>query len=98
MVFPVIIPITIVAVLGISGYLVYNFIIKDFLVNKSVSDTLKKYAIKKTPFEITKEYYQNKGESLSDQDVSQLVKRYKKEEPEQFLAMYDSIREQSKTD
>jgi len=98
MVFVAIIPLTIVAVLGISGYLVYNFIIKDFLVNKSVNDTLKKYAIKKTPFEITKEYHQNKGESLSDQEVSNLVKRYKKEEPEQFLAMYDSIREQSKTD
>ena len=70
----------------------------DFLINRSVNDTLKKYAIKKTPYEIIKEYYQNKGESLSDQDISRLVKQYKREEPEQFLAMYDSIREKSKTD
>ncbi|MDH3277726.1 MAG: hypothetical protein OEL77_06265 [Nitrosopumilus sp.] len=98
MVFVAIIPLTVVAILGIAGYLVYRFIILDFLINRSVNDTLKKYAIKKTPYEIIKEYYQNKGESLSDQDISRLVKQYKREEPEQFLAMYDSIREKSKTD
>jgi len=98
MVFVAIIPLTIVASLGIAGYLIYRFIIWDFMINKSLNDTLKKYAIKKTPFEIMDEYYQNKGQSLSPQEISRLVKRYKREEPEQFLAMYDSIREKSKTD
>ena len=98
MVFIAIIPITIVAVLGISGYLIYSFIIKNILVNKSVNDTLKRYSIKKTPFEITKEYHQNKGESLSDQEIWRRVKQYKRNEPEQFLAMYDSIRDKSKSD
>ena len=97
MAFVVIIPLTIVAILGISGYLLYRFVIFDYLSNKSVNDTLRRYDIKKTPFEITKEYHENKGESLSDQEVWHRVKQYKKKEPEQFLAMYDSIREDSET-
>ncbi len=97
MVFVIIIPLTIVAFLGLTGYLVYRFVLSDYLSNKSVKDTLRKYGINKTPFEIIKEYYENKGEHLSDQDVWRRVKQYKKKEPEQFLAMYDSIRENSKT-
>jgi len=97
MAFVVIIPITIVAILGIAGYLVYRFVIFDFLSSKSVNDTLKKYDIKKTPFEIIQEYHQNKGETLSSQEISRLEKQYKRNEPEQFLAMYDSLRENSKT-
>ena len=97
MVFVAIIPITLVAILGIAGYLIYRFVIVDFLSNKSINDTLRKYDIKKTPFEIIKEYYQNKGEALSAQEISRLEKQYRRNEPEQFLAMYDSIRENSKT-
>jgi len=97
MVFVVIIPITIVAILGIAGYLVYRFVIFDFLSSKSVNDTLRKYDIKKTPFEIIQEYYQNKGQSLPRHEISRLEKQYKRNEPEQFLAMYDSLRENSKT-
>lgn len=97
MVFVAIIPITLVAILGLAGYLIYRFVIVDFLSNKSINDTLRKYDIKKTPFEIIKEYYQNKGESLSNQEISRLEKQYRRNEPEQFLAMYDSIRENSKT-
>ncbi|MDH3677942.1 MAG: hypothetical protein OEQ12_06545 [Nitrosopumilus sp.] len=97
MVFVVIIPLTIVSILGIIGYLLYRFVIFDYLSNKSVKDTLRKYDIKKTPFEIIKEYYENRGEKLSDQEVWRRVKQYQKSEPEQFLAMYDSIREDSKT-
>jgi len=93
MVFVVIIPLTIVAILGLSGYLLYRFVISDFLSNKSVNDTLRRYDIKKTPFEIIKEYHENKGEPLSDQEIWRRVKQYKRKEPEQFLAMYDSIRE-----
>lgn len=97
MAFVVIIPLTIVAILGITGYLLYRFVIFEYLSNKSVNDTLRRYDIKKTPFEIIKEYYENKGEKLSDKEVLRRVKLYKKKEPEQFLAMYDSIREDSKT-
>ena len=97
MVLVIIITLTIVAVLGLAGYLVYRFVILDYLGNKLVNDTLKKYDIKKTPFEIIKEYYENKGEILSDHEVRRRVKQYKKKEPEQFLVMYDSIRENSKT-
>jgi hypothetical protein len=97
MAFVVIIPLTIVAILGITGYLLYRFVIFEYLINKSVNDTLRRYDIKKTPFEIIKEYYENKGEELSDKEVLRRVKQYKKKEPEQFLAMYDSIREDSKT-
>ena len=97
MAFVVIIPLTIVAILGIAGYLIYRFVIFDYLTNKSLNDTLRKYDIKKTPSEILKEYYENKGETLSDHEVSERVRQYKKNEPEQFLAMYDSIRENSKS-
>jgi hypothetical protein len=97
MAFVVIIPLTIVAILGISGYLLYRFVIFDYLSNKSVNDTLRKYDIKKTPFEIIKEYHENKGETLSDQEIWRRVKQYKRKEPEQFLAMYDSIRENSES-
>ncbi|NIM25886.1 MAG: hypothetical protein GTN97_01975 [Nitrosopumilaceae archaeon] len=98
MAFAVIIPITIVAILGIAGYLIYRFVIFDYLSNKSVNDTLQKYRIDKSQFEIVKEYFENKGESLSNQEISQLVKQYRQKEPEQFLAMYDSLRENSRTD
>jgi hypothetical protein len=98
MAFVVIIPLTIVAILGIAGYLIYRFVVFDYLSNKSVNDTLRKYHIEKTPFEIVKEYYENKGESLSDNEISKLVKQYRQNEPEQFLAMYDSTREKSKTE
>jgi hypothetical protein len=94
----IIIPLTIVAILGISGYLIYRYVIFDFLSNKSVNDTLKKYNIKKTQFEIIKKYFENKGQSISNQEISSLAKQYRHKEPEQFLAMYDSIREKSKTE
>ena len=92
----IIIPLSIVAILGITGYLIYRFVISDFLSNKSVNDTLKKYNIKKTQFEIIKEYYENKGKSISKQEILNLVKHYRHKEPEQFLSMYDSIREKSR--
>ncbi len=98
MVAVIIIPLTIVAVLGITGYLIYRFFIFDYLSIKAVNDTLKKYQIKKTPFEIIKEYYEKKGESLSNPEISRLVKQYRQKEPEQFLAMYDSIRDKSSSE
>ena len=98
MAFAVIIPITIVGILGIAGYLIYRFVIFDYLSNKSVNDTLRRYHIDKSQFEIVKEYYDHKGETVSENEINRLVRFYRQKEPEQFLAMYDSIREKSKTE
>ena len=83
------------ATIGILGYLTYRLVIFDYLCNRSVNSTLQKYDIKKTQFQIIKEYYKNKGESVSEKVISQLAKQYRQKEPEQFLAMYDSIRDKS---
>ncbi|HIF49656.1 MAG TPA: hypothetical protein EYQ68_07215 [Cytophagales bacterium] len=96
MVAVLIIPILIVAVIGISSYLVYTLLLRDLLSKRSITQTLKKYNIEKTPFQIIKEYYDNKGESLSNQEIQKLEKNYRQNEPEQFLAMYDAIRDNSK--
>lgn len=97
MAFAIIIPITIVAILGIIMYVAYRFVIYDYLSKRSVFQTLQKYNIKKTPAEIIKEYHNNKGESISDKEILRLEKYYRQHEPEQFLAMYDVIRDKSKT-
>ena len=98
MVTAIIIPIVVVAIVGIAGYAIYRFVIYDFLCNKTVNETLRKYNIKKTQSQIIKEYHQSKGETISEKEVSQLEKHYRQHEPEQFLAMYDAIRKKSTND
>jgi len=71
-------------------------LLRDILAKRSVNQTLQKYNIKKTPSEIIKEYYENKGEKISHQEIQSLEKNYRQNEPEQFLAMYDSIRDNTK--
>ncbi len=93
----IIIPVVIVAIVGLSGYLVYRLIIYDYMCNRSVNDTLRRYNIKKSQFQIIKEYHESRGEKRSEKEISQLEKHYRQHEPEQFLAMYDSIRDKSKT-
>ena len=93
----IIIPILVVTVVAISSYLVYQLFLRDLLSKRSISQTLEKYNIEKTPSQIIEEYYENKGESLSHQEIQKLEKNYRKNEPEQFLAMYDSIRDNDKT-
>ena len=66
------------------------------LSKRSITQTLEKYNIDKTPSQIIKEYYENKGEPLSSQEIQKLEKNYTKNEPEQFLAMYDAIRDNDK--
>ena len=88
----IIIPIVIVAIVGLSGYLVYRFLLYDMMCKRSVNKTLQKYNIKKTPAQIIKEYYTNKGEEISHKEVEILEKNYRQNEPEQFLVMYDAIR------
>ena len=96
MVFPIIIPLVIVAIVGLSGYLVYRFVLYDLLCKRSVNQTLQKYNITKTPAQIIKEYYHNKGEKISHHEIQYLEKNYRQKEPEQFLTMYDAIRENIK--
>ena len=94
----IIIPLMISATVGILGYLTYRLVIFDYLCDRSVNATLRKYDIKKTQFQIIKEYYENKGEIVSEKVISQLAKQYRQKEPEQFLTMYDSIRDKSKVE
>jgi len=96
MVVALIIPILVVAIVGIAGYVIYRFVIYDYLCNKSVNETFRKYNIKKTQSQIIKEYHESKGETISEKEVSQLEKHYRQKEPEQFLAMYDAVRDKSK--
>jgi len=92
----IIIPLIISGTVGIIGYLTYRLVIFDYMCDRSVNTTLRKYDIEKTQFQIIKEYRENKGEVISDKVISQLAKHYRQKEPEQFLTMYDSIRDKSK--
>ena len=94
----IIIPLMISATVGILVYLTYRLVIFDYLCDRSVNATLRKYDIKKTQSQIIKEYYENKGELVSEKIISQLTKQYRQKEPEQFLTMYDSIRDKTKTE
>ena len=96
MVSVIIIPIFIVVIVGLSGYLVYRYVMFDLLCKRSVNQTLQKYNIRKTPSEIIKEYYKNKGEEISHKEIQNIEKNYRQKEPEQFLTMYDAIRENLK--
>ena len=93
----IIIPILVVTVIALSSYLVYKLFLQSLLSKRSLTQTLEKYNIDKTPSQIIKEYYENKGESLSHHEIQKLEKNYRKNEPEQFLAMYDVIRDNDKT-
>ena len=92
----IIIPILLVTIIGLSSYLAYRFLIYDLYCKMSINKSLKKYNIKKTPSQIIKEYYENKGEQISHQEIQKLEKNYRQNEPEQFLAMYDAIRENTR--
>jgi len=92
----IIIPILIVAIIGLSSYLAYRFLIYDLYCKISINKSLQKYNIKKTPSQIIKEYYENKGEQISHQEIQKKEKNYRQNEPEQFLAMYDAIRDYNK--
>ncbi len=94
----IIIPLTIVAIVGTVGYLVYRFLLNDYLCNRSVNATLREYNIKKTQYQIIKEYHESKGKEISEKDILHLQKRYRQREPDQFLSMYDSIRDKSDTE
>ena len=97
MVIFIIIPLTIVAIVGIAGYVIYRFLLRDFLCNRSVNATLREFNIKKTQFQIIKEYHAFKGKEISEKEILFLQKRYRQREPDQFLSMYDSMRDGTNT-
>ena len=90
---PIIIPVVIVAIVGLAGYLVYKFAIHDLMCKRRVSQTLQKYNIKKTPSEIIREFHQKKGEEISHKEADILEKTYRQNGPDEFLTMYDAIRD-----
>lgn len=90
---PIIIPIVIVAIVGLTGYLVYKFVIFDLMCKKAVNQALKKYNIKKSPSEIIREYHQSNGKNISHDEVKNLEKTYRQNGPDEFLSMYDAIRD-----
>ncbi len=93
-----IIPIFIVIIVGLSGYLVYRLVMYDLLCKRSVNQTLRRYNIKKTPSQIIEEYYNNKGEQISSKEIQKIEKNYRQHEPDQFIVMYDAIRDKSKNE
>ena len=92
----IVIPLIIVAIAGLSGYLAYKFVLYDQICKRNVNQTLRKYDIKKTPTQILREYYEFKGESKSDREIQKMEKNFRQNEPDQFLAMYDTIRDRTK--
>ena len=92
----IVIPLIIVAIAGLSGYLAYKFLIYDLICKRNVSQTLHRFNIKKTPAQIIKEYYDFKGEEISNREIQSLEKNYRQNEPDQFLAMYDAVRDRIK--
>lgn len=89
----IVIPIIVVVIVGLSGYLIYKFLIYDMICKRNVIRILKKYNIPETPSQIIREYHRNRGKTLSTQEIQSMEKNYRQNEPEQFLAMYDSIRD-----
>ena len=90
----IVIPIIVVSIVGLLGYLVYRYLILGISSRRAVLRTLKRYNIDKTPAQIIREYHSLQGQSLSDKEVHGLEKDYMRHEPDEFLAMYDAIREQ----
>ena len=70
MVYAWIIPIAAVGIIGVSGYLVYRYVIFDILANNAINNILKRYNIKTTQFEIIKEFNENKGKNLYDAEIN----------------------------
>ena len=89
----IVIPLIIVAIAGLSGYLAYKFVIYDLICKKNVNRTLHRFNIKKTPAQIIKEYYEFKGEDISYKEIQNIEKNYRQNEPDQFLAVYDAVRD-----
>ena len=89
-----IIPIILAAAAGLGGYLLYRYVIYDAMCKNSVNRILSSYDINKTPAQIIREFHETiRGEKISEQKVRTLEKMYRQTDPDQFLEMYDALRE-----
>lgn len=94
MVTVLIIPLMLAAVAGLVGYLLYRYVIYDAMCKSSVNRILSSYDIQKTPAQIVREFHELvRGEKLSERRARALEKMYRQTDPDQFLEMYDAIRE-----
>lgn len=98
MVSPAIIPIVIVGIAAAATYLAYLLRLKDYLARRSVDRTLLEYGINKTQHEIVSEYHASRGEEITGPEVDRMVRHYRQNQPDKFLAMYDEMRDRSKQD
>ena len=93
MVSPVVIPIIVVAIVGLVGYLVYRYLIMEMSSRRSVTRTLRRYRIDKSPSQIIQEYHMLRGQSLSEGEIRGMEREYMRNGPDRFLEMYDEIRD-----
>ena len=88
-----VIPIIVISILGLVIFLLYKLVVYDFICNRSVNRTLSEYKINRTQSEIIKEYFQTKGETISNSKLKQLEKHYRQNSPNKFLSMYEYVRD-----
>lgn len=89
-----IIPLVVAAIAGLVGYLIYRYIVFDAMCKSTVNRMLEKYDIRKTPAQIVREFHEVvKGEQIPERRVRMLEKTYRQTDPDQFLEMYDALRE-----
>ena len=89
-----IIPLILAAIAGLAGYLLYRYVVYDAMCKSTVNRILRSYDIRKTPAQIIREFHEiTRGESISEREVRTLEKMYRQTNPDQFLEMYDAIRE-----
>ena len=93
MVSVIVIPIIVVAIVGLVGYLVYRYLIMEVSSRRAVSRTLRRYRIDKTPSQIIREYHMLKGQPLSEGEIRGMEREYMRNGPDKFLEMYDEIRD-----
>ncbi len=91
-----IIPLMLAGIAGLAGYLLYRYVVFDAMCKNSVNRILRNYDIRKTPAQIVREFHEIQGEKISESRVKTLVKMYRQTNPDQFLEMYDAIRERRK--
>ena len=88
-----IIPILVAVAASLAGYLLYRFVIYDMACARSVKATLRRYGIPKTPLQIIDEFHSMTGRPITRRQAEELEKRYRQDDPGQFLSMYDAIRD-----
>ena len=92
----IIIPLVVVGAIGAAIYLLYKFVIYDSMCNRNVQKILREYKIGKSQSQIIKEYHKAKGTNISDREANRMAKHYRQNDPDQFLEMYETTRDDLK--